>query len=77
MLRRVKKDVEQEMAEKIELDLACEMTKRQKAMYAALRAKISIEDLMNSLKADEKTKALTYIPLIQTLTYIPLYKRRP
>ena len=49
MLRRVKKDVETEMAEKVELELSCEMTRRQRYLYQGIRDNISFEDLFETM----------------------------
>ncbi|KAL2018013.1 hypothetical protein VTK56DRAFT_1329 [Thermocarpiscus australiensis] len=46
MLRRVKKHVQKELGDKIELDVFCDLTYRQRAMYASLRNQISIMDLI-------------------------------
>ena len=46
MLRRVKKHVQKELGDKIELDVFCNLTYRQRAMYANLRNQISIMDLI-------------------------------
>ncbi|XP_035214314.1 chromatin-remodeling ATPase INO80-like isoform X2 [Stegodyphus dumicola] len=48
MLRRVKKDVENELSDKIEILVYCPLTQRQKLLYQNLRKKISIDDLMQS-----------------------------
>ncbi|XP_038077315.1 chromatin-remodeling ATPase INO80-like [Patiria miniata] len=48
MLRRVKKDVENELSDKIEILVYCHLTTRQRLFYQALRNKISIEDLLQS-----------------------------
>ncbi|XP_065225307.1 chromatin-remodeling ATPase INO80 isoform X2 [Planococcus citri] len=48
MLRRIKKDVENELSDKIEIMVYCPLTFRQKMLYAALRQKIRIEDLLHS-----------------------------
>ncbi|XP_070179265.1 chromatin-remodeling ATPase INO80-like [Littorina saxatilis] len=48
MLRRVKKDVENELSDKIEIMVNCPLTKRQKQLYDAIKKKISIEDLLQS-----------------------------
>eukprot|EP00698_Gefionella_okellyi_P008784 TRINITY_DN2197_c0_g1_i2.p1 TRINITY_DN2197_c0_g1~~TRINITY_DN2197_c0_g1_i2.p1 ORF type:complete len:1221 (-),score=221.20 TRINITY_DN2197_c0_g1_i2:447-4109(-) len=47
MLRRLKRDVEHEMAEKIELEETCDLTPRQKVLYDAIRRKISVAELHN------------------------------
>ncbi|XP_076441698.1 chromatin-remodeling ATPase INO80-like isoform X2 [Babylonia areolata] len=48
MLRRVKKDVENELSDKIEIMVNCPLTKRQKQLYQAIKNKISIDDLVQS-----------------------------
>lgn len=45
MLRRVKSDVENEMAPKIEVQVDCALSKRQKVIYDALRRKLSFANL--------------------------------
>ena len=48
MLRRVKKDVENELSDKIEILVYCPLTRRQKLLYEGVKQKISIEDLLQS-----------------------------
>ncbi|XP_041430299.1 chromatin-remodeling ATPase INO80-like isoform X2 [Xenopus laevis] len=48
MLRRIKKDVENELSDKIEILMYCSLTTRQKLLYQALKNKISIDDLLQS-----------------------------
>lgn len=40
MLRRVKRDVECELGEKIEVQVDCALAPRQRGMYAALKSKV-------------------------------------
>lgn len=47
MLRRIKKDVENELSDKIEIMVYCPLTTRQKLLYIALKKKIKIEDLLH------------------------------
>ncbi|KAK0088895.1 hypothetical protein PV325_010346 [Microctonus aethiopoides] len=47
MLRRIKKDVENELSDKIEIMVYCPLTTRQKLLYSALKQKIRIEDLLH------------------------------
>jgi len=54
MMRRVKKDVENELAEKIEINLSCHLTERQKRFYTGIRNKISIADLMDKASMSEQ-----------------------
>ncbi|OAV93520.1 hypothetical protein PTTG_00837 [Puccinia triticina 1-1 BBBD Race 1] len=46
MLRRIKKNVQNELGDKIEIDVACGLTPRQKLMYSRLRENMSIADLV-------------------------------
>jgi DNA helicase INO80 len=47
MLRRVKKDVQHELGQKIEKTVYCGLTNRQRRMYAALNERISIDELLD------------------------------
>lgn len=47
MLRRIKKDVENELSDKIEVMVYCPLTTRQNLLYTALKQKIKIEDLLH------------------------------
>ncbi|XP_050314802.1 chromatin-remodeling ATPase INO80 isoform X2 [Anthonomus grandis grandis] len=47
MLRRIKKDVENELSDKIEIMVYCPLTTRQNLLYLALKQKIKIEDLLH------------------------------
>ncbi|XP_041982684.1 chromatin-remodeling ATPase INO80 [Aricia agestis] len=47
MLRRIKKDVENELSDKIEVMVHCPLTIRQKLLYIALKKKIKIEELLH------------------------------
>lgn len=46
MLRRIKKDVENELSDKIEIMVYCPLTMRQNLLYMALKKKIRIEELL-------------------------------
>eukprot|EP00111_Clytia_hemisphaerica_P007934 TCONS_00023061-protein len=59
MLRRVKKDVENELSEKIEIKVMCQMSSRQKLFYQAVKNKIMFEDLLQSTTSNsEKSTSL-------------------
>jgi DNA helicase INO80 len=46
MLRRVKKHVQKELGDKIEIDLLVDLSGRQRKIYKALRQRVSISDLL-------------------------------
>lgn len=53
MLRRVKKHVQKELGDKIEKDVFCELTYRQRSLYRGLRDKISFMDLIEKAAAGD------------------------
>ncbi|AOA61747.1 ATPase and nucleosome spacing factor [Komagataella phaffii CBS 7435] len=48
MLRRIKKNVQSELGDKIEIDVYCKLTNRQKKLYRTLKSQISLIDLMDN-----------------------------
>ncbi|KAG0343236.1 putative DNA helicase ino80 [Podila horticola] len=58
MLRRIKKNVQNELGDKIELELSCELTARQRALYRGLKAKISIAELLEKASSLEDTDSV-------------------
>ncbi|THH20832.1 hypothetical protein EW146_g598 [Bondarzewia mesenterica] len=46
MLRRVKRHVQNELSDKIEIDIYVDLSARQRAMYRALQANVSVADLL-------------------------------
>ena len=59
MLRRIKKDVENELSEKIEIKVICQMSTRQKLFYQAVKNQIMFEDLLQSTTTNsEKSTSL-------------------
>lgn len=56
MLRRVKKDVENELSDKIEILVYCPLTTRQKLLYQGIKNKISIEDLLSSASSSSSAQ---------------------
>ncbi|GMG19844.1 unnamed protein product [Ambrosiozyma monospora] len=50
MLRRIKKNVQSELGDKIEIDVYCDLTNRQKQLYRMLRSQINIMDLIDNNK---------------------------
>lgn len=49
MLRRIKKDVENELGDKIEIEVKCHLTARQRRMYRGLKEKISVAELLEKV----------------------------
>ena len=54
MLRRVKSDVESDMAPKREVEVACRLSQKQQSLYDRIRHKISIADLFQGGAVNEK-----------------------
>src|SRR5271170_4511348 len=53
MLRRNKRDVQSELPAKVELDIYCNLSYRQRAFYKTLRERISIGDLLERAMSGE------------------------
>lgn len=64
MLRRVKKHVQKELGDKIEQDVFCELTYRQRAMYKNLRNQISIMDLIEKATLGDDQDSGTLMNLV-------------
>ncbi|KAI9202102.1 SNF2 family N-terminal domain-containing protein [Polychytrium aggregatum] len=57
MLRRVKKDVENELAEKLEVEVICYLSPRQRHIYRGLKEKISVADLLEKVQLEAANSA--------------------
>jgi DNA helicase INO80 len=64
MLRRVKKHVQKELGDKIEIDLFCDLTYRQRALYGNLRNQISIMDLIEKATVGDDNDSKTLMNLV-------------
>ena len=64
MLRRVKAHVQKELGEKVEKDVFCDLSYRQRAYYANLRSKISIMDLIEKASMGDDQDAATLMNLV-------------
>ena len=63
MLRRVKKDVEHEIGPKLEYEIPCEMTEKQKVLYNSIKEQLhSLSDLFMS--TDSKIKSENLLNLV-------------
>ena len=58
MLRRLKRDVEQEIGQKTEIELSCVMTYRQRVLYQRIKNKISARDLVQLSENQDKMENL-------------------
>lgn len=58
MLRRVKKNVQSELGDKVEIDIFCDLTNRQKKYYQMLKSQISIMDLLSNSSNDDSNQSL-------------------
>mmetsp|Transcript_1030 Transcript_1030/g.2512 ORF Transcript_1030/g.2512 Transcript_1030/m.2512 type:complete len:1250 (-) Transcript_1030:57-3806(-) len=79
MLRRVKKDVENEIGQKTEVEIFCEMTSRQRILYSRIKSKLNISDLFTM--ADSKAKVENLMNLMMQFRKVcnhpDLFERRP
>lgn len=64
MLRRVKKHVQKELGDKIEEDVFCDLTYRQRAYYGNLRSRISIMDLVEKAAIGDDQDTATLMNLV-------------
>ncbi|EED18233.1 SNF2 family helicase/ATPase (Ino80), putative [Talaromyces stipitatus ATCC 10500] len=64
MLRRVKKHVQQELGDKVEKDVFCDLTYRQRAYYSNLRNRVSIMDLIEKAAVGDETDSTTLMNLV-------------
>lgn len=64
MLRRIKKHVQKELGDKIEEDIFCDLTYRQRAYYGNLRNKISIMDLIEKAAVGDDQDTATLMNLV-------------
>ena len=58
MLRRIKKDVENELTDKLEVLVSCPLTIRQKLLYRGLKGKIRIEELLAGLGSQSQSSSI-------------------
>jgi DNA helicase INO80 len=64
MLRRVKKHVQKELGDKIEMDVFCDLTYRQRAYYSNLRNQINIMDLVEKATMGDDQDSGTLMNLV-------------
>ncbi|GAM90862.1 hypothetical protein ANO11243_089080 [Dothideomycetidae sp. 11243] len=64
MLRRVKKHVQKELGDKVEEDVFCDLTYRQRAYYTSLRNKISFMDLIERAAVGDDQDTATLMNLV-------------
>ncbi|PHH61004.1 hypothetical protein CDD81_970 [Ophiocordyceps australis] len=64
MLRRVKKHVQKELGDKIEFDVFCDLTYRQRAYYGNLRNQINIMDLVEKATMGDDQDSGTLMNLV-------------
>ncbi|KAF2151128.1 SNF2 family DNA-dependent ATPase domain-containing protein [Myriangium duriaei CBS 260.36] len=64
MLRRVKKHVQKELGDKVEEDVFCDLTYRQRAYYTSLRNRISFMDLIEKAAVGDDQDTATLMNLV-------------
>jgi DNA helicase INO80 len=68
MLRRVKKDVENELSDKVEIEISCELSTRQKRMYNGIKAKIPISELLEKSGSQEIDTLMNIVMQLRKVT---------
>lgn len=58
MLRRIKKDVEHEIAEKNEILVYCQMTQRQKELYHQIKSKLPVQEFFKMFESKARVEDL-------------------
>ncbi|EST06684.1 Helicase, C-terminal [Kalmanozyma brasiliensis GHG001] len=64
MLRRIKKNVQNELGDKIEIDVFCDLSARQKMLYRGLRANISVAELMDRATSNDEAGLKSLMNLV-------------
>jgi DNA helicase INO80 len=64
MLRRIKKNVQSELGDKIEIDVYCDLTTRQQKLYKMLKSQISLLDLMEKVRSGSDDSNQSLINLV-------------
>ncbi|KAG7194208.1 putative DNA helicase ino80 [Scheffersomyces spartinae] len=59
MLRRIKKNVQSELGDKVEIDIFCNLTNRQKKYYQMLKSQISIMDILDQANSNSRGEETT------------------
>lgn len=64
MLRRIKKNVQNELGDKIEIDVYCDMSARQRALYRGLRSRVSVAELMDKAQSNDEAGLKSLMNLV-------------
>ncbi len=64
MLRRIKKNVQNELGDKIEIDVFCDLSARQKMLYRGLRENVSVAELMNRASSNDEAGLKSLMNLV-------------
>lgn len=64
MLRRVKKHVQKELGDKIEIDLMCDLTYRQRSYYSKLSERVNITDLVKKIYSNDEADTGSLMNLV-------------
>jgi DNA helicase INO80 len=69
-------DVESEMAEKIELEVPCSLTPRQKKMYNSIKENITFAELLENYHANTENsmkRLMNYVMQLRKVQPLPLF----
>lgn len=76
MLRRVKKDVENELSDKVEIEIICDMSTRQRRMYTGIKEKIPVADLLEKTSSQEMDTLMNIVMQLRKVCNHPeLFER--
>lgn len=64
MLRRIKKNVQNELGDKIEIDVYCDLSARQKLLYKNLRSHVSVAELVDKANANDDSGMKSLMNLV-------------
>lgn len=64
MLRRIKKNVQNELGDKVEIDVFCDMSARQRVLYRGLRSRVSVAELISKASANDEAGLKSLMNLV-------------
>lgn len=75
MLRRIKKNVQKELGDKVEIDVFCDLTNRQKRLYQILKLQILFIDLMEGKTSSDDSLSNLVMQFRKVCNHPDLFER--